>query len=55
MAHCNISAGGISVEIEDEDSDFKALARKARGLIHELIDKLEALGRGEADDEDDDG
>lgn len=38
MAHVVVKIGAIAVEIEDEDSGFKPLARQAGSLVAELVD-----------------
>ena len=53
MAQIAIHAGGITVEIEDEDSGFKPLARKAERLVNDLIDRLTSLALDDGDDEED--
>lgn len=51
MAQVTLSIAGIEVGIEDEDSGFKPLARKARSLIFELIDIAASLGQEDEDDD----
>lgn len=50
MAQVGIRLGGLIVEIEDEDSGFKPLARKARALV---VDLMETAGGMVVDAEDD--
>lgn len=40
MAQVNIQVGGIEVGIEDEDKGHKAIAKLAREIVLELIDKV---------------
>lgn len=56
MAHVVVKIGAIAVEIEDEDSGFKPLARQAGALVAELVDLAQtAVVPLEDDEEDDDG